>query len=98
MIYFTGILHSNKHITPTKETKLRHIDAITREKLPEASPKGPGYNILGRTPGNDHYAPLVYRALRPDHPNQKTKNPKQKQNIRITKTNFPNPALQCFNN
>ena len=42
VIYLTEILHKIRHITPLKETELTHKDATTKEKFPEASPKGPG--------------------------------------------------------
>jgi hypothetical protein len=46
---------------------------------PRHRPRGPSRCISGRSPGSDHYAPLVHRVLRPDHPNrQKTPQPKTK--------------------
>jgi hypothetical protein len=51
----------------------------TQEKnSPRHRPRGPARSMLGRSTGMDRYAPLVHRALRPDHQNQTTKTPKPK--------------------
>ena len=42
VIYPTKNLHGANHITAAEAIKQTFTDANTREKLPEASPKGPG--------------------------------------------------------
>jgi hypothetical protein len=42
VIYFTKTQHNGIQITPVAVTKLTFTNATTREKFPEASPKGPG--------------------------------------------------------
>ncbi len=65
MIYLTNYSHSTKYKQSEIATEIAITDATTREKLPEASPKGPGKTHLRALAGQRSIyksAPLLHRA------------------------------------
>jgi hypothetical protein len=78
VIYFTEILHNGRAITPTTEIELPHTDANTREKLPAASPKGPGLQHFRALAEERSSRSLDIHGLASRPPKPKNKTPQAK--------------------
>ena len=81
VIYLTPATHYVKRTTLTTATELTSIDASSRGKLPEASPKGPGPTHIRALAGqrsNHKERTLVPQGLASRSPRLEIKNPDQK--------------------
>jgi hypothetical protein len=75
VIYPTKSLHGASHITAAEAIKQTFTNANTREKLPEASPKGPVPTHLNALVGQRSQRTLVTQGLATRPPKPKIRHP-----------------------
>ena len=86
VIYLTIVKHSDNHKMLAIETKQTFTDASTREKLPEASPKGPGSTHLRVLVGQRSQRALSTQGLASRPPKLDKQQPKPETKT-LSKTN-----------
>ncbi len=86
--------HSASSILKETQTNFTLTNANTREKLPEASPKGPGpthFRALAGQRSKHTERTLVLQGLASRSTHLEIKNPNQKTKLQIHKNLKPNP-------